>query len=81
MPTGVSCGRGELLAEGEDFPERSGPDPGGQVMHARFVLRWLAGELARRPPGDDRPHPCARERAARRDHARSVHWVLSEHCG
>ena len=40
-------GRGELLAEAEAPAElgRPGTDPGGQVMHARFVLQWLAGEL------------------------------------
>jgi hypothetical protein len=46
-PAGRLPGRGELLAEAEAAAEldRPGTDPGGQVMHARFVLQWLAGEL------------------------------------
>ena len=35
----------ELLAEAENSSERAGAHPDGQVLHARFVLRWLAGEL------------------------------------
>ena len=39
--------RSELTAEAGARAELSRPeaDPGGQVMHARFVLQWLAGEL------------------------------------
>jgi len=39
--------RGELLAEAGVPAELTGggADPGGQVMHARFVLQWLAGKL------------------------------------
>jgi hypothetical protein len=46
-PAGRPPGRGELLAEAEAVAELGRPrtDPGGQVMHARFVLQWLAGEL------------------------------------
>ena len=46
-PDGRPPGRSELLAEAEAPAElgRPGTDPGGQVMHARFVLQWLAGQL------------------------------------
>jgi hypothetical protein len=46
-PTGGSPGRRELLAEAAASAElaHAGTDPGGQVMHGRFVLRWLAGEI------------------------------------
>jgi hypothetical protein len=39
--------RADLLAEAVAAAEVTGDqaDVGGQVMHARFVLRWLAGEL------------------------------------
>ncbi len=37
--------RDELFAEAGNSSERAGADPGGQVLHARFALRWLAGEL------------------------------------
>jgi hypothetical protein len=39
--------RSEILAEAEAQPElaQQGIDPGGQVMQARFVLRWLTGEI------------------------------------
>jgi hypothetical protein len=39
--------RDELLAEAAARAELPSPgaDPGGQLMHARFVLQWLAGEL------------------------------------
>jgi hypothetical protein len=43
--------RDELLSEAEK-PGQLGPadaDPGGQVMHARFVLQWLAGALPALP--------------------------------
>lgn len=37
----------DLLAEAEAQAEvaRPGTDPGGQLMHARFVLQWLPGQL------------------------------------
>src|ERR1022692_3213167 len=37
----------EAEAEAEAQPElaQQGIDPGGQVMHARFVLRWLTGAI------------------------------------
>jgi hypothetical protein len=37
----------ELMTEAEASPQPSSTaaDPGGQVMHARFVLQWLAGGL------------------------------------
>jgi hypothetical protein len=40
-------GRGELLAEAEAAAELGSPgvDCGGQVLHARFVLEWLAGKI------------------------------------
>jgi hypothetical protein len=46
-PNGRPPGRTELLAEVAAPAElgRPGTDPGGQIMHARFVLQWLAGEL------------------------------------
>ena len=46
-PPGRPPGRSELVAEADVKAQlgRSVADPGGQVMHARFVLRWLAGEL------------------------------------
>jgi hypothetical protein len=39
--------RGQVLAEAEAQAElaQQGGDPGGQVIQARFVLRWLAGEI------------------------------------
>lgn len=39
--------RHELVAEADAVAElaQDGADLGGQVMHARFVLRWLAGDL------------------------------------
>lgn len=48
---GASLGRppdrGELLAEANATAElgATGDDPGGQIMHARLVLRWLVGDL------------------------------------
>jgi hypothetical protein len=46
-PAGGPPGRDDLLTEADASAElgRPGTDPGGQVMHARFVLQWLAGEL------------------------------------
>jgi hypothetical protein len=40
-------GRRELLAEAEASAElaSAGADPGGQVLHGRLVLRWLAGDI------------------------------------
>jgi len=40
-------GRAGILAEAAAAAELAGAgaDPGGQVLHARFVLRWLAGDL------------------------------------
>ena len=66
--------RGAILAEAAAAAELAGDgaDPGGQVMHARFVLQWLAGDLEalpleRRPAGRAR-HRQRRVRAcARRD--------------
>ncbi len=51
QPTGRPPTRPELTAEAAAGAELSGPeaDPGGQVMHARFVLQWLAGELEALP--------------------------------
>jgi hypothetical protein len=39
--------RAQILAEAEAQAEltQQGIDPGGQVMQARFVLRWLTGEI------------------------------------
>jgi len=46
-PPGRPPARHQLTAEADTTAElgRSAADPGGQVMHARFVLRWLAGHL------------------------------------
>jgi hypothetical protein len=46
-PLGLPPARPELTAEAAAPAELSRPenDPGGQVMHARFVLQWLTGEL------------------------------------
>lgn len=43
--------RGQLLYEGKAEAQLTGDgtDPGGQVLHARFVLQWLAGELSALP--------------------------------
>lgn len=43
--------RHELLAEAHAEAQlaRADSDPGGQVMHARFVLQWLPGELPALP--------------------------------
>lgn len=49
-PFGRPPGRVELLAEAEAPAELvRGADPGGEVMEARFVLRWLAGEIEALP--------------------------------
>jgi hypothetical protein len=44
-PTGTPPDRDRLLTEAEAPTELGGlqSDPGVQVVHARFVLRWLAG--------------------------------------
>ncbi len=60
-PTGRPPTRSELLAEAGAEAELSGgkADPGGQVMHARFVLQWLAGDLDALPlwnGPNDQPH-------------------------
>jgi hypothetical protein len=53
--------REEMLAEAAADAELAvlGSDPGGQVLHARLVLRWLVGELDAVPlwnTGSQRPH-------------------------
>ena len=50
-------GRDELIREAEAPAElsHSAADPGGQVMHARFVLSWLAGDLDALPLWNGRP--------------------------
>ncbi len=60
-PTGERPGRDELLAEAGALAELGSPgaDPDGQVMHARFVLQWLTGELDALPlwnGGPESPH-------------------------
>jgi len=46
-PQGQLPARHQLAAEADAAAELGGSavDPGGQVMHARFVLQWLAGHL------------------------------------
>lgn len=46
-PPGQPPERQALLAEADAPAElgHPGTDPGGQVLHARFVLRWLVGDL------------------------------------
>ncbi|HUY45641.1 MAG TPA: hypothetical protein VMV92_07930, partial [Streptosporangiaceae bacterium] len=46
-PLGRPPGQPDLLAEAEAPAELAccGADPGGEVMQARFVLQWLAGEI------------------------------------
>ncbi len=46
-PAGSSPDRAGILAEAAAVAELAGDraDPGGQVLHARFVLQWLAGDL------------------------------------
>ena len=46
-PPGRPPGRSEVLDEAEATAElaRPGIDLGGQVLHARFVLDWLAGKI------------------------------------
>jgi hypothetical protein len=61
QPPGRPPDRLELAAEAAGPAELSRPeaDPGGQVMHARFVLQWLAGELNALPlwnGGPGSPH-------------------------
>ena len=48
---GPAAGASEILAEADAHAELggTGADPGGQVMHARFVLQWLAGDLEALP--------------------------------
>jgi hypothetical protein len=43
--------RDRLLAEAQaDAPaSRAGLDPGGEIMQARFIIQWLAGDLAALP--------------------------------
>lgn len=50
-PAGRLPGRSELLAEAEAPAELAQPgiDHGGQVMHARYVLEWLAGKIDASP--------------------------------
>ena len=60
-PAGGLPDRGEILAEAGAVAELGGDgsDPGGQVMHARFVLQWLAGDLEALPlwnVGPQNPH-------------------------
>jgi len=47
QPPGRPRTNAELLAEANAEAElaTSGADPGGDVMQARFVLRWLAGDI------------------------------------
>jgi hypothetical protein len=64
--------RWQILAEAEAQAElaQQGGDPGGQVIQARFVLRWLAGEIDALPlwnggprdlhVSDGAPYPHAR---------------------
>jgi hypothetical protein len=59
--TGKPPARDELLVEAGAQAELAGlgADPGGQVMHARCVLQWLAGELDALPlwnGGPNGPH-------------------------
>ncbi len=59
--TGTPPDRSSLLAEAAAEAELAGPgmDPGGQVIHAGFVLRWLAGVLDALPlwnGGPGSPH-------------------------
>lgn len=51
VASGRPPSREELLAEAEASGQlaRGGAALGGQVMHARFVLQWLAGELPALP--------------------------------
>src|SRR6266702_7617742 len=60
-PAGWPPDRGEILAEAAAAAELAGDgsDPGGQVLHARFVLQWLAGGLDALPlwnAGPQNPH-------------------------
>lgn len=60
-PFGRPPDRGELLTEASAAAELAAPgnDPGGQVMHARLVLQWLAGVLNAVPlwnGGPQSPH-------------------------
>jgi hypothetical protein len=51
QPPGQPPARPQLTAEAAAPAElsRPGADPGGQVLHARFVLQWLAGEFGALP--------------------------------
>ena len=60
-PAGRLPDRGEILAEAGAIAELGGDgsDPGGQLIHARFVLQWLAGDLEALPlwnVGPQNPH-------------------------
>jgi hypothetical protein len=46
-PAGSPPDRAGFRAEAAAAAELAGDgaDPGGQVLHARFVLQWLAGDL------------------------------------
>lgn len=48
---GTPPSRRDLLAEAESNAQvgHADADPGGQLMHARFVLQWLAGDLPALP--------------------------------
>jgi fermentation-respiration switch protein FrsA (DUF1100 family) len=51
VPAGRPPDRDDILAEAVADAElaHQGTDPGGQVMQARFVLRWLAGTIEALP--------------------------------
>lgn len=46
---GTPPSRHELRTEAHAEAELADADPGGQVMHARFVLQWLPGDLPALP--------------------------------
>jgi hypothetical protein len=51
LGAGIPPGRLDLISEATADAELARPeaDPGGQVMHARLVLSWLAGDLPALP--------------------------------
>jgi hypothetical protein len=83
-PAGRPPDRGEILAEVSAAAELAGDgsDPGGQVMHARFVLQWLAGELDALPLWNAGPQDLHVTDGARFAHARAeienvYSWALA----
>jgi len=83
-PAGSPPGRGQILAEASAAAELAGDgtDPGEQVLHARFVLRWLARDLDALPlwnagPPDPRVTDGAAYARTRAEIEEAYDWALA----